>query len=42
MDFPADSSNSILFKFKKKKKNNGTNRKDAEIMIPLKYLMKCH
>ena len=41
-DFPADSHNSISFRFKEKKKKTeqagkgGT--KDAEIMAPLKYL----
>ena len=42
-DFPADSHNSISFKFKEKK-NKKTEQagkggtKDAEIMAPLKYL----
>ena len=40
IDFPADNNNSASFKFKQKitgqAKNSGT--KDAEIMVPIKYL----
>ena len=38
IDFPANDNNNILFKFKQKITEQTENRKDAEIMVPLKHL----
>ena len=39
IDFPANDNNNILFKFKQKITEQTENRKDAEIIVPLKHLI---
>ena len=38
IDFPANDNDNILFKFKQKITEQTENRKDAEIIVPLKHL----
>ena len=39
IDFPANDNNNILIKFKQKITEQTENKKDAEIMVPLKHLI---
>ena len=39
IDFPANDNDNILFKFKQKITEQTENRKDAEIIVPLKHLI---